>query len=90
MILKNIFMSTKIRMQYPMLLHIIKRHGILLSQNQLRSLKNNKYKVVIDSSYKNGVMDYGETYIKGKSKKKFFSTYLCHLLWLIMSYQDQL
>ena len=56
-----------------------KTWGFCLSQNQLRSLKNNKYKVVIDSSYKNGVMDYGETYIKGKSKKEiFFSTYLCH------------
>ena len=53
--------------------------GVLLSQNQLKSIKNKKYKVVIDSSLKNGVMDYGETLIKGKLKKEIlFSSYICH------------
>ena len=53
--------------------------GFCLSQNQLKSIKNKKYKVVIDSSLKNGVMDYGETLIKGKSKKEIlFSSYICH------------
>tara|TARA_B100000989_G_scaffold297916_1_gene285237 strand:- start:7670 stop:8968 length:1299 start_codon:yes stop_codon:yes gene_type:complete len=56
-----------------------KTWGFCLSQNQLKSLKNTKYKVVIDSSFKNGSLDYGEVLIKGKSKKEiFFSTYLCH------------
>ena len=34
--------------------------GFCLSQNHLSSLKNKRYKVVIDSSFKEGVMDYGE------------------------------
>ena len=42
-----------------MLPHIIKEHGGFVSENQLKSIKNKKYKVVIDSSLKNGVMDYG-------------------------------
>ena len=53
--------------------------GFCMSQNQLRSIKNKKYKVVIKSSLKDGVMDYGETLIKGKSKKEIlFSSYICH------------
>ena len=53
--------------------------GFCLSENQLKSIKNKKYKVVIDSSLKNGVMDYGESLIKGKSKKEIlFSSYICH------------
>ena len=56
-----------------------KTWGFCLSQNQLKSIKNNKYKVVIDSSLKDGVMDYGETLLRGKSKKEIlFSCYVCH------------
>lgn len=56
-----------------------KTWGFCLSQNQLKNIKNKKYKVVIDSSFKNGVMDYGELIIKGKSKKEIlFSCYICH------------
>lgn len=56
-----------------------KTWGFCLSQNQLKSIKNKKYKVVIDSSLKDGVMNYGETLIKGKSKKEIlFSCYICH------------
>lgn len=56
-----------------------KTWGFCMSQNQLKSIKNSKYKVVIDSSLKNGVMDYGETILEGKSKKEIlFSTYVCH------------
>ncbi len=41
---------------------------------------NSKFKVIIDSSFKyNGKLNYGEIYIKGKSKKEILiSTYLCH------------
>ncbi len=53
--------------------------GFCLSQNQLKSIKKKRYKVVIDSSFKDGVMDYGETLLKGKSKKEIlFSSYICH------------
>lgn len=53
--------------------------GFCLTQNEFNKLKNDKYKVFIDSTYKTGVMDYGETLIKGKLKKEIlFSTYICH------------
>ena len=53
--------------------------GFCLSQKQLKSIKKKRYKVVIDSSFKDGVMDYGETLLKGKSKKEIlFSSYICH------------
>ena len=56
-----------------------KTWGFCLSQNQLKSLVNKKYKIVIDSSFKKGVMDYGETVLKGKSEKEIlFSCYICH------------
>lgn len=56
-----------------------KTWGFCLSQNQLKKLKNKNYKVFIDSSFKDGVMNYGETFLKGKSKKEIlFSSYLCH------------
>ena len=56
-----------------------KTWGFCLSQNQLRNLKNENYKIEIDSSFKNGVMDYGETLLKGKLKKEIlFSSYICH------------
>ena len=56
-----------------------KTWGFCLSHNQLKNIKNKKYKVVVDSSFKNGVMDYGETLIKGKLKKEIlFSAYICH------------
>ena len=56
-----------------------KTWGFCLPHNQLNNIKNKKYKVLIDSSFKDGVMDYGEIIIKGKSKKEIlFSTYICH------------
>lgn len=77
---KNIHVDKKNNKAIPYITSYYKKTwGFCLSQNQLKSLKNQKYKVVIDSSFKKGVMDYGETLVKGKSKKEiFFSCYLCH------------
>lgn len=56
-----------------------KTWGFCISQNQLKKIKNKKYQVVVKSSFKKGVMNYGETLFKGKYKKEiFFSTYICH------------
>ena len=50
-----------------------------ISYNQYKNLKEDEYEVVIDSKLFDGVMDYGELYIKGNSKKEIlFSTYICH------------
>ena len=56
-----------------------KNWGFCLSYHEFKKLKNNKYKVFIDSKLKKGNMNYGELYLKGKSKKEiFFSTNICH------------
>ena len=55
------------------------RWGFCLSQEQLDSLENGTYKVLIESALFNGELNYGELLIKGKSNKEIFlSTYICH------------
>ena len=55
------------------------RWGFCLAQDQFNTLKDGIYKVVIDTTLFNGVMNYGELLIKGKSDKEILlSTYICH------------
>jgi aminopeptidase-like protein len=56
-----------------------RRWGFCLSHHQRSALKPGVYRVVIDSTLKPGVLNYGEIIIPGKSKKEvFLSTYVCH------------
>ncbi len=62
-----------------------KRWGFCATHNQVNKIKknykdNDKFKVEIKSSFKKkGVLNYGEVFIKGKSKKEILiSTYICH------------
>tara|TARA_B110000967_G_C18884961_1_gene563439 strand:- start:1502 stop:2800 length:1299 start_codon:yes stop_codon:yes gene_type:complete len=56
-----------------------KQWGICMSHDQLVSLKEGDYTVVIDSTLKPGFLTYGEIIIEGQSKKEIFlSTYICH------------
>jgi aminopeptidase-like protein len=56
-----------------------KRSGFCISDKEKRKLKNGNYTVKIDTSFKKGVLNYGEIYIRGKSKKEIFlSTNICH------------
>ena len=56
-----------------------KRWGFCLSENQKKALKPGRYHVVINSSFKQGVLNYGEILLPGKSKKEIFlSSYVCH------------
>ena len=56
-----------------------KNWGFCLSYNEFKKLKNKEYKVFIDSKFKKGQMNYGELFLKGKSKKEiFFATNICH------------
>ena len=48
------------------------RWGFCLSHNLRKSLKNDTYHAVIKSELKDGVLNYGELIIKGKSKKSSF------------------
>ena len=53
--------------------------GILFRVQQAKKLKNQKYKVFINSSFKNGNLKLGELLIKGKTEKEvLISTYICH------------
>tara|TARA_B100000989_G_scaffold298684_1_gene289098 strand:+ start:1481 stop:2749 length:1269 start_codon:yes stop_codon:yes gene_type:complete len=56
-----------------------KRSGFCISDKEKKKLKNGNYIIKIDTSFKKGVLNYGEIYIKGKSKKEIFlSTNICH------------
>ena len=56
-----------------------KRWGFCTTQEQFDNLRNGTYKVVIDSPFSQGELNYGELLISGKSNKEIFlSTYICH------------
>ena len=56
-----------------------KRWGFCLQDSQLKKLKEDLYEVKIKSSLKNGVLNYGELIIPGKSKKEIMlTTNICH------------
>ncbi len=53
--------------------------GFCLSHNQLESLTEDTYDVVIDSDLKDGHLTFGELLIKGSSKEEMLiSTHICH------------
>ena len=53
--------------------------GFCINYNQFKKLKKGEYHVYIDSNFKKGNLNYGEIFLRGKSKKEIlFSTYLCH------------
>lgn len=55
------------------------RWGFCMSQEQFDSLEDGEYSVVIDSELFDGVLNYGELLIKGRSDQEIFlSTYICH------------
>lgn len=55
------------------------RSGFCMSENQKKSLKEDKYHVVIDSELIQGNLTYGELIIPGETTEEiFFSTYVCH------------
>ena len=56
-----------------------RRWGFCLTHEQRKELKPGMYKVYIDSTLRDGEMNYGEVLIPGQSEKEIFiSTYVCH------------
>ena len=55
------------------------RWGFCLSQNQFDQLEDGDYYVKIEAKHFDGVLNYGELIIPGKSLEEvFLSTYICH------------
>ena len=55
------------------------RYGFCMSQEQLDSLKDEKYHIFIDSELKNGSLTYADAIIKGEIEQEIFiSSYICH------------
>ena len=56
-----------------------KNWGFSLTHRERIKLKKGHYKILIDTNFKNGVLNYGEIIIPGKTEKEvFFSSYICH------------
>jgi len=55
------------------------RWGFCLSQDQFDQLEDGDYYVKIEAKHFDGVLNYGELFIPGKSQEEvFLSTYICH------------
>lgn len=55
------------------------RWGFCMSENQKKTLTDEKYRVEIDSSFKDGSLTYGDLLIPGECEKEILiTTYLCH------------
>ena len=55
------------------------RWGFCMSENQKQTLHDAQYRVMIDSTLEDGVLNYGELLIPGEQKEEIFlSTYICH------------
>lgn len=53
--------------------------GFCMKYNDYTSLKDGKYRVVIDSEFKEGCINIGELYLKGRLEDEvLISTYTCH------------
>ena len=53
--------------------------GFCITENQLHALEEEQYAVDIDTQLQDGVLNYGELFIKGKTSKEIIiSTYICH------------
>ena len=53
--------------------------GFCLTEHQRKSLPEGKYHVVIDSELMDGVLNYADFLVEGRSKEEvFISTYICH------------
>lgn len=55
------------------------RWGFCISHNELETLQDGTYTVVIDTQLFNGELNYGELVIPGQNQEEvFLSTYICH------------
>ncbi len=56
-----------------------RRWGFCITENQRRALSPGRYRAVIRSEFKHGVLNYGEMLLQGESDEEILvSTYICH------------
>ena len=56
-----------------------RRWGFCMSHNQRQNLKSGRYRVVVDSELKSGVLNYADLLIPGDTEQEILlSTYICH------------
>ena len=79
-LLKNLHSLPNLKNAIPYVTSYYKKDwGFCIAHNDKKKLKEGNYKVHINSKHKKGVLNYGELFIKGKSKKEILlSTYICH------------
>lgn len=59
--------------------YFTRQWGFCLSHKRRKSLRKGRYRAVIDSDLKPGVLNYGELIVPGESKEEvLLSTYICH------------
>ena len=79
---KNLHFHSKISKAIPYVTSYYKRNwGFCINKSFYDKISKykKKFNVVIKSKFKNNYLNYGQIFIKGKSKKEIlFSTYLCH------------
>ena len=79
-LLKNLYSLPHLKKAIPYVTSYYRKNwGFCISYDQRKKLKKGNYKVHIDSKHKEGVLNYGELLIKGKSNREILlSTYICH------------
>ncbi len=79
---KNLHFHTKLSKAIPYVTSYYKKNwGFCINKDLYKKISKykKKFNVVINSKFKNGYLNYGQIFIKGKSKKEIlFSSYLCH------------
>ena len=80
-LLKKVFTLKKNPKAIPYITNYYSKNswGVCMKYEDVQKLKDNNYFVDIETKKKNGKMNYGEYFIKGKTNKEIiFSTYICH------------
>ena len=77
---RHLFSLKKLPNAIPYITSYYKKNwGFCIQHKKRKTLKNNKYKVFIDSHFKKGSLKYGEIYLKGKQNKEILiTTNICH------------